>query len=69
MSRDNRIPRIPKGCDQQGRYPEAFGTSELHEPREPDQLEELGHKVLAVFCWVSPVLMIIAMVKGWLPGG
>lgn len=32
--RRNRIPRIPKGCDQQGRYPQANEWAVVHFPAE-----------------------------------
>lgn len=64
--------RIPKGCDQQGRYPEAFESSELHDEEleaRRDRLDELSHKALEVCCWLSVVGMIVAAINGWLPEG
>lgn len=64
--------RMPKGCDQQGRYPEAFESSELHDEEleaRRDRLDELSHKALEVCCWLSVVAMVVAMANGWLPEG
>ena len=33
MNKDIHVPRIPKGCDQQGRYPEAASAASEVEDR------------------------------------
>lgn len=56
------VRRIPKGCDQQGRYPEAVDRDELgvqYPDKEMRILEIAATLVLAVFA-VVVVVMIAA---------
>lgn len=60
--RKNRIPRIyiPKGCGQQGRYPEgAHAASELDDYKH-DPLWWVTDIVVAV-CLTAAVLFVIAL--------
>lgn len=65
----NRIPRntpyIPKGCGQQGRYPEAaHAASEMEEWRH-DPLWWVTDLIVAV-CLTAAVLFVIVIV-GFIP--
>ena len=68
-SRRNRIPRLPKGCDQQMRYPEAaecatdIGADEPLPP--PTLLERIA--IAAIWCVsAGVVLYLAALARGWI---
>lgn len=62
--RKNRIPRIPKGCDQQGRYPEAaHAASEVE--YEPDHFWWVTDVVIAVS--LTAVVLFLLIIVGFIP--
>lgn len=64
MVRKNRIPRIPDGCDQQGRYPEAaHAASEVE--YEPDPWWWVTDVVAAV--GLTAVVLFLLILVGLIP--
>lgn len=47
-------PRLPKGCDQQGRYPEVADVR-----IDPDEIDELGLKMPPPAPWWQDWLLVL----------
>ena len=62
--------KVPNGCDQQGRYPEAAEAATEVGQDEPNfyssqyMLEELGTMVIGVL-WIFAIVAFIAMLVGY----
>jgi hypothetical protein len=64
MNKDIHVPRIPKGCDQQGRYPEAaHAASEVE--YEPDPWWWVSDIVAAV--GLTAVVLFLLILVGLIP--
>lgn len=57
----NHIPRIPKGCDQQGRHPEAAHAAWEDDDYKPAPFWWVTDVVISV-CLTAAVLFLIALV-------
>lgn len=66
MNKDLHIPRIPKGCDQQGRYPEAASAANEIEDDQPGFCSWYTlTDILIASLAPGAVVLILLMLWGW----
>jgi hypothetical protein len=63
--RQNRIPRIPAGCDQQGRYPEAAHAASEEDSYERDALWWIDDVFIAV--GLTAIVLFLLICVGLVP--
>lgn len=64
MNKNIHVPRIPKGCDQQGRYPEAaHAASEVE--YEPDRWWWVTEALICAA--LASVVLFLLIVVGFIP--
>ena len=59
------VPRIPKGLDQQGRYPEAAHAASEQDEYKPDPLWWIDDVFIAV--GLTAVVLFLLMLAGLMP--
>jgi hypothetical protein len=69
-SRRNRIPRLPKGCDSQGRHPEAAeAATDIGADEPPKEPLTPAEAVLLVLIYAGSfgfVAYLAALARGWI---